>query len=95
MCFREGVLLFFSATLFEGAQIVFCLRGPLAIGQAGNLASPPLAGGFQVRNPIPQKIRRVWSLLHVKSYVGVKRPPAGVVRKLGEGDAGSGVVVVI
>ncbi|GBO42028.1 hypothetical protein AVEN_14271-1 [Araneus ventricosus] len=27
---------------FWGAQIVFCLRGPLAIGQAGNLASPPL-----------------------------------------------------
>ncbi|GBM51119.1 hypothetical protein AVEN_22207-1 [Araneus ventricosus] len=28
---------------FWGPQIVFCLRGPLAIGQAGNLASPPLA----------------------------------------------------
>ncbi|GBO09556.1 hypothetical protein AVEN_161172-1 [Araneus ventricosus] len=27
---------------FWGAQIVFCLRGPLAIGQAGNLSSPPL-----------------------------------------------------
>ncbi|GBN62448.1 hypothetical protein AVEN_154015-1 [Araneus ventricosus] len=27
---------------FWGAQSVFCLRGPLAIGQAGNLASPPL-----------------------------------------------------
>ncbi|GBL97079.1 hypothetical protein AVEN_254120-1 [Araneus ventricosus] len=30
---------------FWGAQIVFCLRGPLAIGQAGNLASPPLVAG--------------------------------------------------
>ncbi|GBL83396.1 hypothetical protein AVEN_110700-1 [Araneus ventricosus] len=27
-------------------------------------------GGFQVRNPIPLKIRRVWGLLYVKSYVG-------------------------
>ncbi|GBN71313.1 hypothetical protein AVEN_201369-1 [Araneus ventricosus] len=33
---------FFSLPHFLGAQIVFCLRGPLAIGQAGNLASPPL-----------------------------------------------------
>ncbi|GBM39365.1 hypothetical protein AVEN_119031-1 [Araneus ventricosus] len=34
---------FFSLPHFLGAQIVFCLRGPLAIGQAGNLASPPLS----------------------------------------------------
>ncbi|GBN08046.1 hypothetical protein AVEN_134287-1 [Araneus ventricosus] len=33
---------FFSLPHFLGAQIVFCLRGPLAIGQAGNLGSPPL-----------------------------------------------------
>ncbi|GBN00608.1 hypothetical protein AVEN_167531-1 [Araneus ventricosus] len=33
---------FFSLPRFLGAQIVFCLRDPLAIGQAGNLASPPL-----------------------------------------------------
>ncbi|GBN05870.1 Aspartyl/asparaginyl beta-hydroxylase [Araneus ventricosus] len=40
---------------------------------------------FQVRNPIPLKIRRVWGLLHVKSYVVVKRPPVGVAWKFGEG----------
>ncbi|GBN98856.1 hypothetical protein AVEN_162872-1 [Araneus ventricosus] len=33
--------IFLSLPHFLGAQIVFCLRGPLAIGQAGNLASPP------------------------------------------------------
>ncbi|GBM17205.1 hypothetical protein AVEN_47603-1 [Araneus ventricosus] len=37
-------------------------------------------GGFQIRNPIPLKIRRVLDLLHVKSYVGGKRPPAVVVQ---------------
>ncbi|GBL77177.1 hypothetical protein AVEN_12800-1 [Araneus ventricosus] len=41
--------------------------------------------GFQVRDPISMKIRRVWGLLHVKSYVLAKRPPVGVVRKFGEG----------
>ncbi|GBL92116.1 hypothetical protein AVEN_91469-1 [Araneus ventricosus] len=35
---------------YLGAQIVFCLRGPLAIGQAGNLASPPLLNGNQSKN---------------------------------------------
>ncbi|GBM61719.1 hypothetical protein AVEN_120568-1 [Araneus ventricosus] len=42
-------------------------------------------GGSQVRNPIPLKIRRVWGLLHAKSYVVAKRPPVGVARKFGEG----------
>ncbi|GBM78911.1 hypothetical protein AVEN_6686-1 [Araneus ventricosus] len=28
---------------------------------------------FQARTPNPLKIRRVWSLLHVNSYVGEKR----------------------
>ncbi|GBN88372.1 hypothetical protein AVEN_107255-1 [Araneus ventricosus] len=42
-------------------------------------------GDFQVRNPIQLKIHRVWCLLHVKSYVVAKRPPAGVVRKFGQG----------
>ncbi|GBL87179.1 hypothetical protein AVEN_270469-1 [Araneus ventricosus] len=37
--------------------------------------------GFQARNPIPLKIRRVWGLLHVKSHVETKFPSAGVVRK--------------
>ncbi|GBL97477.1 hypothetical protein AVEN_162939-1 [Araneus ventricosus] len=41
--------------------------------------------GGLVQNPIPQKIRRVWGLLHAKSYVVAKRPPVGVARKLGEG----------
>ncbi|GBM75169.1 hypothetical protein AVEN_99567-1 [Araneus ventricosus] len=36
-----------------------------------------------VRDPIVLKIRRVLGLLHAKSYVGVKRPPAGVVQKFG------------
>ncbi|GBN57044.1 hypothetical protein AVEN_44338-1 [Araneus ventricosus] len=53
------------------------------------------AGGSQVRNPIPLKIRRVWGLLHAKSYVVAKRPPVGVARKFGEGGASSGVVLVI
>ncbi|GBM03722.1 hypothetical protein AVEN_134943-1 [Araneus ventricosus] len=35
--------------------------------------------------PIPLKIRRVWGLLHVKSYVVAKRPPVGVAWKFGEG----------
>ncbi|GBM34897.1 hypothetical protein AVEN_41448-1 [Araneus ventricosus] len=42
-------------------------------------------GGSQARNPIPSKIRLVWGLLHSKSYVVAKRPPAGVARKFGEG----------
>ncbi|GBM79036.1 hypothetical protein AVEN_264881-1 [Araneus ventricosus] len=42
------------------------------------------AGGSQVRNPIPLKILGVWLLLHIKSYVMGKRPPAGMVRKFGE-----------
>ncbi|GBM47865.1 hypothetical protein AVEN_91848-1 [Araneus ventricosus] len=40
---------------------------------------------FQARNPIPLKIRRVWGLLHAKSYVVAKRPPVGVAWKFGEG----------
>ncbi|GBM19116.1 hypothetical protein AVEN_6978-1 [Araneus ventricosus] len=40
---------------------------------------------FQIRNPIRQKIHRVLSLLNDKSYVGVKLPLTGEVRKLGEG----------
>ncbi|GBL85711.1 hypothetical protein AVEN_193162-1 [Araneus ventricosus] len=36
------------------------------------------AGGFKVRKPIPLKISRVFSLLHIKSYVGGKRTPDGV-----------------
>ncbi|GBL79306.1 hypothetical protein AVEN_92514-1 [Araneus ventricosus] len=43
---------FFPLPHFLGAQIVFCLRGPLAIGQAGNLASPPL---------VPSKSKPIWS----------------------------------
>ncbi|GBN11349.1 hypothetical protein AVEN_159131-1 [Araneus ventricosus] len=40
------------------------------------------AGGFQARNPIPLKIRRVWDLLHAKSCIVVKRPPVGLVQKI-------------
>ncbi|GBN82796.1 hypothetical protein AVEN_206968-1 [Araneus ventricosus] len=40
--------------------------------------------GFHIRNPIPLKIRRVWSLLHVKSYVLAKPAPPGVVGKFQE-----------
>ncbi|GBM61338.1 hypothetical protein AVEN_150486-1 [Araneus ventricosus] len=47
-------------------------------------------GGLVVRsrprNPIPLKIRRVWGLLHAKSYVVAKRPPPLVWRaSLGRG----------
>ncbi|GBM70642.1 hypothetical protein AVEN_117351-1 [Araneus ventricosus] len=42
------------------------------------------ARGFQVRNPIPLKIRRVRGLFQAKSYVMAKHPPAGVVLKFGE-----------
>ncbi|GBO37443.1 hypothetical protein AVEN_161633-1 [Araneus ventricosus] len=41
-------------------------------------------GDSQVQNPIPLKIRRVWGLLHAKSYVVAKRPNVGVARKLAE-----------
>ncbi|GBM56675.1 hypothetical protein AVEN_154225-1 [Araneus ventricosus] len=44
-----------------------------------------LTSGPEGRNTIPLKIRRVWGLLHAKSYVVVKRPPVGVARKFGEG----------
>ncbi|GBN37162.1 hypothetical protein AVEN_168138-1 [Araneus ventricosus] len=37
-----------------------------------------------VGNPIPLNIRRVWGLVHAKSRVVAKRPPAGVVRKFEE-----------
>ncbi|GBN62128.1 hypothetical protein AVEN_188457-1 [Araneus ventricosus] len=62
----------------------------------GSLPSMKIGtGGSQVRNPIPLKIRRVWGLLHAKSYVVAKRPPVGVAWKFGEGGASSGVVLVI
>ncbi|GBL91630.1 hypothetical protein AVEN_23676-1 [Araneus ventricosus] len=51
--------------------------------------------GFQVRNPIPLKIRRALGLLNAKSYIGSKRPPAGVVRKFGERGVSSCVVLVV
>ncbi|GBN52251.1 hypothetical protein AVEN_141891-1 [Araneus ventricosus] len=55
VCFRKAYYrerVSFSLPHFLGAQIVFCLRGPLAIGQAGNLASPPLGmNGHINHNP--------------------------------------------
>ncbi|GBM32620.1 hypothetical protein AVEN_8459-1 [Araneus ventricosus] len=48
---------------------------------------------FQVQNPIPLKIRRVWGLLHVKSYVVAKRSPVGV--EVLRGGASSCVVLII
>ncbi|GBL99046.1 hypothetical protein AVEN_227550-1 [Araneus ventricosus] len=55
-------------------------------GRARLVVRPqPLPGRFQARNQIPQKIRCVWDLLHVKSYVVAKYPHAGVVRKFEEG----------
>ncbi|GBN81915.1 hypothetical protein AVEN_157348-1 [Araneus ventricosus] len=39
--------------------------------------------GTRVRNP--PKICPVFGPLHIKAYVVVKRPPAGVVWELGEG----------
>ncbi|GBL63929.1 hypothetical protein AVEN_178941-1 [Araneus ventricosus] len=46
-------------------------------------------GRFQVRNPIPPMIRRVFgALYYARSYIG---GPAGVARKLGGGEASSGV----
>ncbi|GBM93288.1 hypothetical protein AVEN_148510-1 [Araneus ventricosus] len=44
-----------------------------------------VSGGLQARNPIPPKIRRTYSLMHVKSYVGSQTSPAGVMRKFGKG----------
>ncbi|GBL84137.1 hypothetical protein AVEN_118553-1 [Araneus ventricosus] len=44
----------------------------------------PWAGGLQVQNPITVKILRVLGLLHAKSYLGVKSPSVGVMRKFGE-----------
>ncbi|GBM14824.1 hypothetical protein AVEN_255883-1 [Araneus ventricosus] len=51
--------------------------------------------GFQVRNPIKLKICRVWGLLQAKLYAVDKRPPSDVMRKLGEGDATPGFVLVV
>ncbi|GBO45458.1 hypothetical protein AVEN_171226-1 [Araneus ventricosus] len=42
-------------------------------------------GGSQARNPLPLKTRRVWGLLHTKSYVVGKRPPVGVAQQFGWG----------
>ncbi|GBO38663.1 hypothetical protein AVEN_78896-1 [Araneus ventricosus] len=53
------------------------------------------AGGFLFRNPILLKIRRVWGLLHAKSYVETKRHLVGLVRKFGEESAISGIVLFI
>ncbi|GBM17255.1 hypothetical protein AVEN_223794-1 [Araneus ventricosus] len=49
------------------------------------VGSRPWGRELQVRNPIPLKIRRVWDLLHAKSYVVAKRPPVGVAWKFSEG----------
>ncbi|GBM12961.1 hypothetical protein AVEN_164012-1 [Araneus ventricosus] len=56
-------------------------------GRGGLAVRSRRAEGFQVRNPIPLKIRRVLGLLYAKSYVkgGAKCPPLGVMRKFGEG----------
>ncbi|GBO43745.1 hypothetical protein AVEN_90893-1, partial [Araneus ventricosus] len=48
----------------------------------------------RLRSRIPLKIRHVSGLLRRKSDVD-QRPPAGAVRKFGEGGASSGVVHVI
>ncbi|GBN38559.1 hypothetical protein AVEN_9045-1 [Araneus ventricosus] len=56
-----------------------CTAGPRWLN-GKVLASKP-----ESSRPSPLKIRRVLGLLHVKSYVGVKRPPSGVVGKFGEG----------
>ncbi|GBL78800.1 hypothetical protein AVEN_65334-1 [Araneus ventricosus] len=58
--------------------------GGTRIDPNGKLSTSELKG-FQIRNPIPFKIRRVLGLLHVKSYVGVKGSPAGLLRKFREG----------
>ncbi|GBN89144.1 hypothetical protein AVEN_182994-1 [Araneus ventricosus] len=78
----KNALLFFkydSEKLYLIFPIVRVGRGGLVVGLR------PSAGGLQVRNPIPLKIRRAWGLLHAKSYVVAKRPPVGVAWKFGEG----------
>ncbi|GBO44666.1 hypothetical protein AVEN_167398-1 [Araneus ventricosus] len=47
--------------------------------------SRPREPESQVRNTVPLKIRRVWGLLHAKSYVVAKRPPVGVRGSLERG----------
>ncbi|GBO30110.1 hypothetical protein AVEN_136287-1 [Araneus ventricosus] len=52
----------------------------IAVGRGGLLVRSRLQGErFQVRNPIPLKIRRVCDLLHVKSYVEGQTSSTGVV----------------
>ncbi|GBM32202.1 hypothetical protein AVEN_131594-1 [Araneus ventricosus] len=64
---------------------VLDLRPDSTEGRGGLVVRSRLwGGGLQVRNPIPLKIRRVWGLLHAKSYVVAKRPPVGVAWKFGE-----------
>ncbi|GBN03506.1 hypothetical protein AVEN_116548-1 [Araneus ventricosus] len=65
-------------TLLRQDSFVFGSRGGLVVGLGLG------AGGLQVRNPIPLKIRRVWGPLYAKSYVVAKRPPVGVAWKFGE-----------
>ncbi|GBM59746.1 hypothetical protein AVEN_110019-1 [Araneus ventricosus] len=55
------------------------------IRSRGGLVARSRPRDQRVRNPIPLKIRRVWSLLHAKSYVVVKRPPVGVAGSLKRG----------
>ncbi|GBO41812.1 hypothetical protein AVEN_41427-1, partial [Araneus ventricosus] len=53
------------------------------------------AGGFQVRNPIPLKIRCVLDLLHVKSYVGCQTSSRWCGAEVWRGGANSGVILGI
>ncbi|GBM45030.1 hypothetical protein AVEN_98880-1 [Araneus ventricosus] len=67
-------------------NIVLISSSRQLLGLGGLVVRPQLWGRrVQVRNPILLKIRRVWGLLHVKSYVVAKRPPVGVACKFGKG----------
>ncbi|GBN43284.1 hypothetical protein AVEN_167533-1 [Araneus ventricosus] len=88
----------FSDTVWKGTIVPTSYSG-LFVGNLSLVAFSSIffhRGGLVVRsrlwgrrvpdsNPIPLKIRRVWGLLHIKSYEVAKRPPAGEAWKPGEG----------
>ncbi|GBO00806.1 hypothetical protein AVEN_7465-1 [Araneus ventricosus] len=91
------IQLFFKTFGITSVYSAINLHEPAINDAAGRgglvLGSRIRAGGVQLRNPIPPKIRRAWGLLHAKSYVVAKCPLVGVAWELGE--EGSILVVVL
>ncbi|GBM01786.1 hypothetical protein AVEN_205453-1 [Araneus ventricosus] len=87
-----------ATTNYDGTIEMFCVQHITSLSVClahYRLTSRRGCGGLVVRSrargrkvpgsPIPLKIRRIWGLLHAKSYAAAIRLPAGAVRKVGEG----------